>query len=232
MSMIIRTNRDKGVKNSLIIVLTVLMSIVWGMSVLAEEQLKPPQTKEDIIKALSREEGETFEIDGKLYVWKDGLPYEVDKDGSLWLVKIPEDEGELYEVRDGRRWLSRNANGTVYLNIAPKTWATIYFDFDSDLIKPESYPVLDEFGKALSGRALSKRLLVVAGHTDNVGAEVYNKMLSEKRALSVANYLVANHGIDQDRLILQGYGMARPITTNDTDEGRAINRRVEFILLN
>ncbi len=67
----------------------------------------------------------------------------------------------------------------------------------------------------------------IIGHTDNVGAAKYNLWLSEKRAQSVANHLIAQ-GIAKDRITLQGKGMTSPITSNETAEGRAMNRRVEI----
>lgn len=70
----------------------------------------------------------------------------------------------------------------------------------------------------------------IDAHTDNVGTVVYNKLLSEKRANSVVKYLVEN-GIEKDRLEAKGWGMERPIATNETEEGRNKNRRVEFTIL-
>ena len=71
--------------------------------------------------------------------------------------------------------------------------------------------------------------LNVVGHTDNVGGLDYNKDLSERRAASVVAYLTAQHGIDAARLTSIGAGMTSPIATNDTEEGRAKNRRVELV---
>ena len=70
----------------------------------------------------------------------------------------------------------------------------------------------------------------VAGHTDNVGKEDENKILSKKRADSVMKYLVEKGGISQDRINAFGYGPSRPLTNNNTAEGRAINRRTSFII--
>ena len=68
----------------------------------------------------------------------------------------------------------------------------------------------------------------VQGHTDNKGAAAYNLKLSDRRAASVKKYLVA-HGIPADRLVSHGYGMTRPLVPNDTEQNRALNRRVQFI---
>jgi len=70
----------------------------------------------------------------------------------------------------------------------------------------------------------------VAGHTDSVGTDSYNQGLSERRANAVKDYLTAQ-GIKASRLTARGYGESRPVASNDTDEGRAENRRVELIVL-
>jgi outer membrane protein OmpA-like peptidoglycan-associated protein len=67
----------------------------------------------------------------------------------------------------------------------------------------------------------------IEGHTDNKGSAEFNKRLSEERAAAVANWLV-KHGIDRKKLATVGFGFEKPIDTNDTEEGRANNRRVEF----
>ena len=70
----------------------------------------------------------------------------------------------------------------------------------------------------------------IEGHTDNTGEAKYNKQLSEARANAVMEYLVAK-GVGKDRLVAVGYGYDRPLATNDTEEGRAKNRRVEFVIV-
>lgn len=71
----------------------------------------------------------------------------------------------------------------------------------------------------------------VTGHTDNVGTPTDNKTLSKSRALAVKDYLVSEEGIAEDRLTAYGYGDSLPATTNNTETGRAINRRVSFIII-
>ena len=70
--------------------------------------------------------------------------------------------------------------------------------------------------------------LEIQGHTDSDGADVYNQDLSERRAVSVKNYLV-NNGINTDRLTTIGYGETNPVASNKTKEGKAKNRRIEFM---
>ena len=113
--------------------------------------------------------------------------------------------------------------------IVPRAGALINFDVNSAQILPGSYPLLDEFGKALKS-GLSGRSFIVAGHTDSAGTAPHNQDLSVRRANSVADYLTAHHGIELSRLTLRGYGETKPIASNDTEKGRALNRRVEFIL--
>jgi len=67
----------------------------------------------------------------------------------------------------------------------------------------------------------------ISGHTDNIGSAAYNQKLSESRAKAVVDYLI-EHGIDRSRLSYMGYGFEKPIAPNDTEEGRQLNRRVEF----
>ena len=71
----------------------------------------------------------------------------------------------------------------------------------------------------------------LAGHTDNVGSESYNRKLSADRAEVVRNALIAN-GIDANRLTAQGYGATKPVASNDSEEHRALNRRTEMIIIN
>jgi outer membrane protein OmpA-like peptidoglycan-associated protein len=71
----------------------------------------------------------------------------------------------------------------------------------------------------------------IGGHTDNLGQEKANQMISEKRALSVKKYLMDKFNIAGDRLIVKGYGSTRPIADNKTQEGRSKNRRVEFKII-
>ena len=70
----------------------------------------------------------------------------------------------------------------------------------------------------------------IGGHTDNQGSESYNERLSSDRAKAVYDYLV-NKGIDSKRMTYKGYGMSKPIASNDTEEGRALNRRTEFTIV-
>ena len=103
----------------------------------------------------------------------------------------------------------------------------IYFDTDKADLKPESQPALEEIAKLLKQDPSLK--LYVVGHTDNVGAYDYNIGLSERRAAAVVKELTAKHGIAAARLKPAGVGMLSPVAPNDSEEGRAKNRRVELV---
>ena len=104
----------------------------------------------------------------------------------------------------------------------------IHFEFDKATLKPEAMDVLDQAAALLKKH---ERVVVeVAGHTDSKGSEEYNQGLSERRATAVKDYLNSK-GVKASRLTSRGYGESRPVASNDTDEGRAENRRVELIVL-
>lgn len=103
----------------------------------------------------------------------------------------------------------------------------ILFDFDKDTLRPDSRPQLEEIAKLLKNAPALKVLIV--GHTDAKGAMDYNQKLSERRARSVVEALVRDYGIGRGRLTPVGVGMAAPVATNRTDDGRAKNRRVELV---
>jgi OOP family OmpA-OmpF porin len=103
---------------------------------------------------------------------------------------------------------------------------TIFFDFDRDTIKPESKPTLDEIAKMFSKNDLK---LKIVGHTDNQGSQNYNIDLSRRRAASVVAALTSSYGISGAKLSSDGAGFSRPVASNDNEDGRAKNRRVELI---
>lgn len=104
----------------------------------------------------------------------------------------------------------------------------IYFDFDKTTLKKESYPELNKVVDFLKQNATVE--IEIAGHTDNKGSDEYNETLSQGRSQAVVDYLISQ-GVDSYRLTAHGYGEAKPIDTNDTEVGRANNRRVEFTVV-
>lgn len=105
----------------------------------------------------------------------------------------------------------------------------IHFATASDEIDPRSFRILDDVAQILEENPQVERVRI-EGHTDNQGARDYNINLSQERADSVRAYLV-EEGIEADRLITRGFGPDEPVADNDTEEGRALNRRVEFHIL-
>jgi outer membrane protein OmpA-like peptidoglycan-associated protein len=103
----------------------------------------------------------------------------------------------------------------------------ITFATNSADINASFYPVLNSVSLVL--KEFDKTVVDVAGHADSTGSDQLNLELSQRRASSVASYLQAQ-GVDGQRFIVQGFGEARPIASNDTPEGRAMNRRVEITL--
>ncbi len=104
----------------------------------------------------------------------------------------------------------------------------IYFDFDKTTLKPESFIELDKVVDLLKTNPSVE--IEISGHTDSKGSDDYNLNLSQGRSQSVVDYLISQ-GIESYRLSAHGYGETNPIDTNDTEEGRANNRRVEFTVL-
>ncbi len=103
----------------------------------------------------------------------------------------------------------------------------VTFDVDSTAIRQEFYSPLNQVAATL--REYPQTYIDVIGHTDSTGSTSYNQDLSQRRALSVGEYLVAQ-GVAQQRFIVGGRGETQPIASNATAEGRARNRRVEIIL--
>ena len=101
----------------------------------------------------------------------------------------------------------------------------IFFDFDKATLRPESTYELERLVQLLKDVPSMK--IEIGGHTDSKGADEYNMKLSASRAQSVLDYL-ATHGIDKGRLTSKGYGETKPMATNDTEDGRQLNRRTEF----
>lgn len=101
----------------------------------------------------------------------------------------------------------------------------VTFDFNSAALKSQFYPALDQVAGTMAD--YNQTVVEISGHTDSVGSDEYNQKLSEQRAASVSNYLVGK-GLMRQRFEVVGMGERYPIASNDTDAGRAQNRRVEI----
>jgi outer membrane protein OmpA-like peptidoglycan-associated protein len=104
----------------------------------------------------------------------------------------------------------------------------ILFDVNKATLKPIAMDNLNKLAEILN--KYEDTNILIEGHTDNTGADEYNMELSEKRAKSVSNYL-ASLNVDPTRFTIMGYGESQPIATNDTVEGRALNRRVDLAIM-
>lgn len=122
------------------------------------------------------------------------------------------DEGRVY----------RQANSLVMsLN-------AISFRSGKSTIEPASFSVLAKVGDAI--KLFPNAVLTVEGHTDNQGSDSTNLLLSQDRADAVRQYLISNLGVDAEKITSIGYGKARPIANNDTESGRARNRRIDIVM--
>jgi outer membrane protein OmpA-like peptidoglycan-associated protein len=119
-------------------------------------------------------------------------------------------------------------NGCHFDGVEPLRLEGVYFEYDSDELTPDSIAVLESAVLVINS-STAKRL-EIAGHTDARGTDEYNERLSDKRAQSVVNYLTS-HGVESSRLEAHGYGESKPVADNDSEEGMALNRRVEVQLL-
>jgi outer membrane protein OmpA-like peptidoglycan-associated protein len=132
-------------------------------------------------------------------------------------------EAKLGQVLEGTGVSVTRSGDNIILNMP----GNVTFDTGSDAIKSNFYDVLDSVAVVLN--KYNKTTVDVIGHTDNVGNDGYNQVLSEERARSVAKYL-AGKQVLADRLLIQGRGESQPVATNNTAEGRQKNRRVEIVI--
>ncbi len=161
-------------------------------------------------------------VNGKIV--KDGQEtwFQAEKgNGKIWLRIVEKKEMEQTIVADAAAFdndIRSTGHAAVY---------GIYFDTGKSTIKPESAHAIEEIAKLLKGDPGLK--VHVVGHTDNVGSRDANIKLSQERGEAVLQALVRDHGIATARLSSYGCGPFAPVASNDTEEGRAKNRRVELV---
>ncbi len=148
------------------------------------------------------------------------LAWQIGSMGRLQVIKIERPEATEPAGGGGQIEQQLETKGRVQIY-------GIYFDFASDVLRPESETVLKEIAGIMTTHADWQ--LSIEGHTDNIGGDQYNLDLSNRRAAAVKQALVDRYQIAPDRLTTQGFGASRPVDTNDTLEGRAQNRRVELV---
>jgi outer membrane protein OmpA-like peptidoglycan-associated protein len=119
---------------------------------------------------------------------------------------------KLHRVAEGKKVVLKN----------------IFFDYDKASLRPESVSELERLIRFLKENPAVR--IELSGHTDNKGTKEYNQKLSESRAKAVVDYLLEK-GISSDRLTFKGYWFSQPVSTNDTEEGRQLNRRTEFKII-
>ena len=161
-------------------------------------------------------------VNGKIV--KDGKEIwaQVEKgNGLIWLTVV-EKAGMAQEIVANAEAFSNDIKTTGHAAIYG-----IYFDTGKSVIKPESDAALVEIAKLLKGDAKLK--VNVVGHTDSVGGIESNMKLSQDRANAVVQALTGKHGIEANRLKAYGVGPLSPVASNDTEEGKAKNRRVELV---
>jgi outer membrane protein OmpA-like peptidoglycan-associated protein len=132
-------------------------------------------------------------------------------------------EAELRQQLQGTGVSVTRSGDQIILNMP----SDITFATDQDSVKAAFYPVLNSVALVL--KKYRQTTVDVFGHTDSTGSDQHNFDLSQRRALSVANYL-SGQGVDQRRFAVTGFGKTRPVASNATAEGRAQNRRVEIQL--
>jgi OOP family OmpA-OmpF porin len=103
------------------------------------------------------------------------------------------------------------------------------FPVGSAVIREENYLLLSKVQRAL--RLFGEPRTIVEGHTDSTGSETKNRLLSQSRADAVRSYLVANETLPADKIEAVGFGSERPLASDSTAEGRAINRRIDIIII-
>ena len=104
----------------------------------------------------------------------------------------------------------------------------IQFPVGQSIIMPDNYPLLTKIQQAI--RTFGEPDVIIEGHTDSTGSDEINEHLSQQRSESVRQYLVANKTLTYDRIVAVGYGSSKPLASNKTEQGRAINRRIDVII--
>jgi len=142
--------------------------------------------------------------------------------GGEYELTIIEKKAMVQEVVADAKSLAQDIRTTGHASVYG-----IHFDFNKATVKPESEQTLKEIAKLL--KQGPKLNLYVVGHADNVGKIAYNMKLSQTRAEAVVKALVTKHGVSPNRLSPYGVGPLAPVSSNEIDEGRALNRRVELV---
>lgn len=211
------------------------------------EKVKPNPVVLIYGKVLNAKTSEPVEAEIKFEILKSGLEAGIansnPSDGSYKII-LPYGNNYGYSARaNGYYSVSENINLeklSNYKEIEKNLYLVpieigevvrlnnVFFDFNKYDLKPESYPELDRVVVFLNEYPTLE--IELSGHTDKIGTNEYNQKLSENRANAVAEYLFSK-GITKNRITIIGYGETLPVDSNDSEEGRQKNRRVEFKIL-
>jgi len=165
--------------------------------------------------------GKVVKGGGTAYVVVSGKEYSDKK--KIYMIDIIEEtkmEDDLIKINADEMLKGIKAEGKI-------TLYGIFFDFDKADVKPESEPTLKEIANLL--KKDTKLNLYVVGHTDNKGKFEYNIDLSKRRAQAIVKELTTKYGISSNRLTPDGVGPLASVSTNETEDGRKLNRRVELV---
>ena len=165
--------------------------------------------------------GKVVKGGGTAYVVVAGKEYSDKK--KIYMIDIIEEtkmEDDLIKINADEMLKGIKAEGKI-------TLYGIFFDFDKADVKPESEPTLKEIANLL--KKDTKLNLYVVGHTDNKGKFEYNIDLSKRRAQAIVKELTTKYGISSNRLTPDGVGPLASVSTNETEDGRKLNRRVELV---
>jgi outer membrane protein OmpA-like peptidoglycan-associated protein len=147
---------------------------------------------------------------------------------DVWVKITPSNFNYVIEVADMGAAAEQDKLAKALADEGHVALYGIYFDTDKAALRPDSEATLIQIQKLLASHSAMK--LEIQGHTDNTGTLAHNQTLSDSRAASVKAWLVA-HGIEDARLTTKGYADSKPVADNKTEEGRALNRRVELARL-
>lgn len=206
--------------------------IEYGLKKGFEKTYSRLQISRNYLNAITKIGGKGYENHPQ---WPDSTNMKIVKDGKeIWAafwqgyaglagkLCVVEKQAMTQEIVADAKFMAEGINTTGHVAIYG-----IYFDFNKADLKPESEPALKEITKLLQHDPKLK--IYVVGHTDNAGGLDYNMKLSQQRAEAVVKELVSKYEIAPDRLKAGGVGPWAPVASNDTEEGKAKNRRVELV---
>ena len=223
--------------------MVVLLSISFTGTVLSQKPPKPTE-KEALLTVLSQNSDETVRVGEQIYfegVKSKKMFSGITGDSGTFYLLIP--KGDVYNIRyknfqDSVDYSSieiPNEPGDIFfdftLTVEPTkvyTLRNVQFDTGKATLRPESFSALNDLAEVMKMK--KKMVIEIAGHTDDVGDDAVNLKLSQARAETVRDYL-AGKGISKDRVTAKGYGETKPSSTNQTEDGRQLNRRTEVRII-